>query len=374
MNSLEDWSATEENLLREADSAQRLLAPLRGRISPLLISEPEWERIWKRAEGLPVTLAAFPFGFELPLHEPDPRADFGFSLVGGSRAEAFFLGASESAPRDATGTGIAGLLNAMRPEDSPLRRVAGRKALLEYDIAPEGSGPHPEPGIFLYPADGVLRGDQAGGRLPDLGVMVDAVVSAAGWDPDGGERGRVERIYRALTPDLGVRAVGAFPSRKRALRLAVTGFRKTDEVTAFLTRAGWLGRRDVVASTVSRLERRGAYGYLGVHFDVLGDALGPKLGLSFFHEAGEWLKDFRPWEVLVEDLRQERLAVPDKLSALAASCCGAEALFGKAGMYVLLRGIHHLKLAITDDGVEEVKAYIFWLLRYALGRTGGSAG
>lgn len=374
MNNLEDWSATEENLLREADSAQRLLAPLKGRISPLLISEPEWERLWERAGGLPVTLAAFPFGFELPLHNPDPTADFGFSLIGGSRSEEFFLTGAKSAERDSARVGIAGLLNAMRPEDSPLRRVAGRKALLEYDIAAEGDGPHPEPGIFLYPSEGVLKGDQASERLSDLGVMVDAVVAAAGWDADPGERRQVERVYRALTPQLGVRAVGVFPSRRRALRLAVTGFRKTDEVTAFLARAAWGGQGDVVASTVSRLEQRGAYEYLGVHFDVLGDELGSKLGLSFFHGQGEWLKDFRPWAALVDDLRQERLAVPEKLTALAASCCGAEALFGKAGMYVLLRGIHHLKLAITDNGVEEVKAYIFWLLRYALGRAGSSGG
>ena len=383
MQNLEDWSATEASLLREAGSVKQLLAPLKGRISPVLIADREWERIWERVRGLPVTLAAFPFGFELPLHDPAPRADFGFSLVGGSRSEQFFLTQPDSADVDSAdvdpadvdpaAAGIGWLLDEMRCENSPLRRVAGRKALLEYDIAPAGSGPHPEPGIFLYPAEGVLKGDQSEARFRDLAVLVDGVVSAAGWASDAAEREQVERLYRATDPNLGVRAVGAFPSRARGLRVAVTGFRKTAELTAFLERAGWSGRYERLAATVSRLEERGAYGYLGLHFDVRRDGLGSKLGLSFFHQQGEWLRDFRPWEILVEELRRESLAVPEKLSALSKSCCGAEALFGKSGMFVLLRGIHHLKLVITEDTIEEAKAYIFWLMRYAPSRRGAPA-
>ena len=85
------------------------------------------------------------------------------------------------------------------------------------------------------------------------------------------------------------------------------------------------------------------------------------------------MRDFRPWEILVEELREQSLAVPEKLSALAKSCCGAEALFGKSGMFVLLRGIHHLKLVITEDTIEEAKAYIFWLMRYVPSRRGSPA-
>ena len=42
-------------------------------------------------------------------------------------------------------------------------------------------------------------------------------------------------------------------------------------------------------------------------------------------------------------------------------------------MFVLLRGIHHLKLVITEDTIEEAKAYIFWLMRYAPSRRGAPA-
>ena len=130
------WIATEERLLPEARSLGELLAQLRGRVSPVLIGDPEWERVVDRARGLPVTMAAFPFGFELPLHEPRPRADFGVSVVGGSRSASFFEEGGRSGDADPSTARIARLLHETAREESALRRVAGRKMLLEYDIDP----------------------------------------------------------------------------------------------------------------------------------------------------------------------------------------------------------------------------------------------
>ena len=79
---LEDqWAATEQQLAREAESLGEILAKLRGHISPVLVGGTGWERLLERARGLPATMAAFPFGFELPLQENGPNADFGVSLT-----------------------------------------------------------------------------------------------------------------------------------------------------------------------------------------------------------------------------------------------------------------------------------------------------
>ena len=145
MNMENYWIATEERLLPEAASLGELLKSLRGRVSPALIGDREWERVVNRAGGLPVTMAAFPFGFELPLHEPRPRADFGVSVVGGSRSAAFFEERARSGEADSSTARIAGLLRESAREASPLRRVAGRKMLLEYDIEPVRAGNLPEP-------------------------------------------------------------------------------------------------------------------------------------------------------------------------------------------------------------------------------------
>jgi len=365
VNLLEDWSPTEAALLREAPSFDALVTPLKGRLSPLLIGDDRWEDLWRRVQGFPVTIAAFPFGFELPLHDPRPIADFGISILGASRSEQFFLDRVRSGDRDPTARAIASIMDQTRPEDSALGRVAGRKLLLEYDIPFDASEAPPDPGIFMYPVNQVLVGGRPNELLGDLAAMVDGVVAAAGWDGDPAERGQVERLYRATDSSVGVRAVGVFPSRARALRLAVTGFAKAAEAMAFLERVGWPGPREAVALVAARVAERAGVGNLGVHLDVRRDGLGPNLGCSFYAREGEWVKGFGPWKSLVDALAEEGLGVSEKLVALAATSCGAEALFGKSGVYILLRGIHHLKLGFDEEGRVQVKAYLFWLLRCA---------
>ena len=66
MDFTERWGATEDCLVREAGSLGELLEQLRGRIPRVLIGDREWARLSERAHQLPVTMAAFPFGFELP--------------------------------------------------------------------------------------------------------------------------------------------------------------------------------------------------------------------------------------------------------------------------------------------------------------------
>ena len=101
---------------------------------------------------------------------------------------------------------------------------------------------------------------------------------------------------------------------------------------------------------------------MGIHFDVKAHGVGPRLGLSLFAREAEWLKDIRHWTALIDAMREQRLAVPEKLSALAGSSAGAESLFGKSGAFLLLRGIHHIKLSFAEDRVEQTKAYVFLLM------------
>ena len=41
-------------------------------------------------------------------------------------------------------------------------------------------------------------------------------------------------------------------------------------------------------------------------------------------------------------------------------------LFAKSGGYVLLRGIHHIKLVMSENRLREVKAYVFMVLSGAV--------
>ena len=360
MNIEEHWAHTEERLLHEAGSLSGLLEQLRGRVSPVLVGERSWNRLVERAEKLPVTMAAFPFGFELPLHELRPEADLGVSVIEGSRTAAFFRQAGGTDDADPSSAGIAWMLGELEREDSPLSRIAGGKMLLEYDIDASGDVAQPDPGVFLYPEEQVLVGD--GHQSGDLNIVVDAVASATGRNPEPAGRRQIERVYRATTPEMSVRSVGAFPSRESGIRLAITGLRKAHEVEAFLERAGWPGQPSAVAEVASPLEERRAFAYMGVHFDVDANGVGPALGLSFYAREEQWLKDIRHWTPLVDGIREQRLAVPEKLSELTASSSGVTSLFGKSGPFLLARGIHHIKLVLTEDRVDQVKAYVFLLM------------
>ena len=360
MELAEKLMTAEESFAHEADSLGQLLERLRSRISPVLIGDPEWERLLERVYPLPTTMAAFPFGFELPLHDSRPRADFGLPVVGGSRSAVFFEEAGRSDGASPRAAGIARLLAETEAEDSPLRRVAGRLVGLEYDIDTTGDGQHPEPGILLYPQKGALVGDRSRQGLRDIGMMADAVTSASAKGPDADLRRQVEELYLAMEPDTTVGMVGSL--RGSGLRLTMDGFRNGGSVVALLERAGWPGQLPLIASTLSRYEERGAFVYLQVGFDVEADGVGPALGLSFFAQETQFPKDIQIWRPLMDGMSEDRLVVPEKLSALADSWLGSEALFGASGPVVLVRGIHHIKFKVIGDRIEQVKAYVFLLM------------
>ena len=367
--SIRDQSAaTEELLAREAESLGGILDRLRDRISPVLIGNREWERLVECACDLPSTIAGFPFGFELPLHKGRPGADLGVSVFGGTGPAAFFEERGRREDADRPAFGIAWLLRETEPDASPLRQVVGRNMMLEYDIESASDAACPYPGIFLRPSERLIAGEGAGQRVRDMHCVLDAVTFAAGWNPDAAERRWAERLYRAQTVDTRIASIGAFPSRERAVRLAVTGFRRSRDVVAFLERAGWQGRHSVVASIVSRFEERGDIVDLGIHFDVRAEGLGPSLGLSFFARNREpndphyWVDRPGQWAPFLEGLRGAGLGVREKLSAVADWPSGAEAMFCRSGMFVLLRGVHHFKIVVTEGNVEQVKAYLFMLI------------
>ncbi len=364
----EALAVTQERLAAEADSMGGLLEGLRNLIPPALIGEAEWEGLLGVARELPSTMAAFPFGFELPLNERRPRADLGVSLVGGTGAAAVFQQKARSGSTDSSAAGIALFLSETDSEESPLREVVGRKMMLEYDVGSALGGSRPDPGIFLRPAERPIVGDGAGQRIRDVDVVLDALVSAAGWTPDAAERRQVERVHLAQEGDTQIESIGVFPSRERAIRLAVTGFRNSRAVMAFLERVGWPGQSPVAAATLARLAERGGFVEMGVHLDVDAGGVGPTLGLSYLakerraKDPRHWLDRPDLWTAFIDGLREESLAVPEKLSALAKWAPGPTTLFGVLGPFVLLRGVHHIKLVLAGDRIEQVKGYPFMAL------------
>ncbi len=365
----DEWVINEERLLREAGSLGELFEQVQGLFSPLLIPGPGWERLVERAGELPSTLAAFPLWLGFPLDEHRTGVELCVSLLGGTRSAAFFKNRGQAEDAGPSTASIAFLLGETGPEDSPLRRVVGDRVLIEYDIdSTRRQGPQ-GPGILLYPIRPTLAGDHADGRLQDLGVAVDAITAAVGWEPDAAERQRVERAYLALQPGTRVAGIGVLPSGGRGVRLTMLGFVKARDVTDFLERAGWSGQPAILASILSRLEQHGALDrvHLGVHFTVDAGGMGPMLELHIFsqnrmYDHQGWFKDKQYWTALMDGIRREGFADPEKLSELAKWSSGAKTLFGKSGPFVVLQRIHHFKFVLIEDRIHRVKGHVFLLM------------
>lgn len=362
MDIKESRAVMERHMLSQADSVGELLEQFRDRIPSALIDGPGWDKLVERGHGLPISLATAGFGFEVPLHDPEPRADLGLALFGGSHSAAHFEEWSRSRTADPSAAAVVRLLREVGREESALHRVAGDKMLLEYDIDPGLRGAPPNPGIFLYPNDDALPSNPSASQREDLGLIIDAVAEASGWEPDAGEQRQAQRVYQTVPEGTCIGAVGAFPARTRGLRLAVTGLRTTRDATSFLERIGWPGRPQTVSALASDLENRGAFAHLALHLDIRADGVGPVLGVSCYASDEQWVRAAQPWIPLIDRLRERDLTVPEKSSALADSWSGAETAFGRGGMLVIVRGIHHIKLVLADDRWEQVKAYVFQLV------------
>ena len=361
---------TQDRLAEEGGTMGDLLGHFRNRISRILIGDPEWERVLERAGTLPITIGALPFGFEFPLHVHRPEADFGVSLASGTQPAAFFRDRARTDKTDETAKAITTLFGRMDAKDSSLRGIVGRKLMLEFDI---GSARHDHgliPGMFLRPGERPIMG--GGNQENDVATVVDALVSCVGWSVTDVERETIERVYRAQPGDTRLDSFGVFPSRSRAIRLAIMGFKSRLEVCSYLERSGWPGRVSAVESVIERFMERANIVRTGANIDVQEKGIGPVLGLTlivkqrYTKDSRYWLDGLTDWDPFLAALGHEDIVVQEKLEALTDWVSKPTTLFAKSGRYVLLRGIHHIKLVISGNRLRKAKAYVFMVLSGAV--------
>ncbi|MCY4156310.1 MAG: hypothetical protein OXF66_02570 [Gammaproteobacteria bacterium] len=372
-----EWTANEDGLLREADSLAALLARIGGCFPPVLIRGEGWRRLLDQAAGLPASLAAFPMWMGFSMRGPRPAADLAVSLVGGSRSAVFFQDESAAGKRPSCAAAVASLLKETAPDKAPLRRIAGNRVLLDYSMDSMRRARRSDPGIFLYPIKRTLPGGARQRRPGNLGVVLDAILRAMDWERDSAERRNAEQVYSALKRDTRIAAVGVFPSRGKGIRLMALGFGEARAAAEFAQRAGWPGRHSALAAILSRLEQCGALDgmRMGVDLQASAQGVGPSLDLHIFsentiYESAGWFKDPQHWDALIDGMREEGLIAAEKSQALAEWSSGAEMLFGKSGPFVLLRRLHHVKLVMAEERLEQINAYVFMLMG-ALPRNSG---
>ena len=370
MNIDEAVILTQERLAREGGTMGDLLEQFRSRISPILIGDEEWGKVLDRAGTFPITMASLPFGFELPLHSSRPEADFGISFASGTAPAEFFRERERADGSDGTARAVVRLFRQMESDDAALRDIAGRKLMLEYDIGSARDAEAAMPGMFLRPGERPIMGgrDQA----DDVSIVVDALVSCLGWELNREQRSNVRRLYSAQPEDTRMDSFGVFPSRSRAIRLAIMGFRSRHDLISYLKEVGWPGQPAAVESLVARFNERVPLARIGINVDVEERGIGPNLGLTlivkqrFTKDSRYWLDGLTDWQPFLGALGQETLVVPEKIAQLAGWVSKPTTLFAKSGRYLLLRGIHHLKLVISENEFRKAKAYVFMVMSGAV--------
>lgn len=372
MNIDEAILLTHDRLGGEGENMGELLGHFRSRVSPVLVGDREWEQVLECAGQLPITMGALPFGFELPLHEARPQADFGASLASGTNMAASFEERARADETDKLAQAIVRLFREMDAENSPLREIVGRKLMLEYDIGSAPDGKQTFPGMFLRPGERPIVGPEIDkDQWNDVKTVVDALVSCVGWDANEAQQQVLERVYRTQPADTRMDSFGVFPSRSRSLRLAVMGFKTQDELNGYLENTAWPGDIRIVDSVLSQLRKTVSIERTGLNIDVGGNEIGPTLGITpivkqrYTKDLQYWLDGLADWDAFLEALSREVQVVPEKLAALAEWVSKPTPLYGKSGRFVLLRGIHHIKLVIAEDQPVKAKAYVFMVLSAA---------
>ena len=361
---------TQDRLAEEGGSMGELLEKFRSKISPILIGDRQWRLILECASRLPITMGAFPLGFEIPLHVSEPKADFGASMTSGTRTAAYFQELAEFDKTDETARAITRLFKQMDAENSSLREIVGRNLMLEFDI---GSAPEHGtslPGMFLRPGERPIIG--AGDQADDVGMVVSALVSCLGWEMSKAKREHIKRVYQAQPGDTHMDSFGVFPSRSQAIRLAIMGFKSQQEISSFLENTGWPGEISTVESMITRFKERVNIVRPGVNIDVLEEGVGPTLGLTlivkqrYTKDSHYWLDGLTDWNLFLEAMRHENFIVSEKLAPLADWVKEPTTLFAKSGRFILLRGIHHVKLVFSGNELQKAKAYVFIVLSGAV--------
>ena len=102
------------------------------------------------------------------------------------------------------------------------------------------------------------------------------------------------------------------------------------------------------------------------------EGVGPTLGLTlivkqrYTKDSRYWIDGLTDWDPFLAALGHEELVVPEKLEALAGWASKPTTLFARTGRFVMLRGIHHIKLVISGDRLVKAKAYVYMVLSGAL--------
>ena len=348
-------SSTDLQKEAASDDFGAILTELRAFIPRALIDGPGWERLLDRVGELPDAEVPFRCGFEFRLDETAPATDFIVALWPSGALTERYIRQGEAATPGSSAAALARYLVRHGRSESSLTSVT----VLEYDVATIQPGQRPAPCIFLR-LRRTRRPDGAVQYPCTPRVLTATLAEAVGWAEDTGEQDEVERVFRTLPAGGEVVHMGAFPDRApRAIRLIIQRIEAAD-LPALLEQLGWRGSIRTVTAVLTDLRDR--LPNFRLSLDVAAQGLSPRLGLEMYLEGDRdrefdaWLTTGRhDWRPVVERLAAQGWCLPEKAQGLLA-WCARDRVYDREGVFLVHKGINHVKLTIEDSGVR-AKAY-----------------
>ena len=323
-----------------------------------LIDDRGWERLLERVGSLPGSAVAAGVGFEFRL-VGSASTDVAVSVAPGSPLLAYYVARGKEAQPGSAATSLGRFFRkATGSECASGSPLSGwfEGAMLEYDVVAATPGQPADPGLFVR----LVHERPGRPGLPLPGVLAATLASAVGWSEDEDEVRAVESVFAALPPGGRVGQIGAMPGRGlRAVRLIVDDV-AAEDVPDLLGRLDWPGR---AGDAMAVLDEMGDVApYFRLSLDVSVDGVMPRLGLELY-PPGEprkgfdyWLTTGRAdWRPIVERLEALQWCQSDKARGLL-DFPGLDKLFGERGVFILYRGIDHVKITVEGDAVQ-AKAY-----------------
>ena len=333
-----------------------LLRPL---IPRALLDGAGWDRWLAAVTALPEAGLGRPLGCEFRLGEENPAADLFVVVRPGSPPARHYVRRGQAAPSGSAAAALGRFLARLGTESALRGSVAG--TMLEYDLVapPAGAQAEPagqDPGVFLKlppaPASAPHGRPQ---RLP-----IAALTNAVGWTDAGDLQRAVARALAALPPRAWVAHVGALPGRTpRAVRLVVQEIGR-GELAGVLER--W-GRREAIGPAAGVLSCfADVLPLFRLAVDVTATGVLPRTGVELYR-AGSWSDTLdswwrtgrADWTPVTELLARRGWCLPAKAQGLP-EWCALDKMFDRRGVFVVHKGINHVKLTLTDAGVG-AKAY-----------------
>ena len=322
-----------------------LLPTLRPFIPRALIGDEQLARLSERLGHLPGLAAAYLIALELRLGDPAPAADLAVSIGPDNPLTPFYIRRGQTSVADSPAAALGRLLTKMQADADASSFTGG---FLEYDIAEVPPDQRPEPAVFLS-----LRPEVA--RSCSASALVQELTAAVGWE-DQSVTGVLAQVIDALPPKGGIHQIGAMLGRElQAVKvLASIGGNEhiNEHIADFLARIGWPGSTESVQRAVDDMRSTAAQFALSI--DMTAQGLLPRLGLEIYPT--DLGKGVTAWRPLVERVAELGLCLADKKRGLL-EFPGIERLFGSDGVFVLYKGISHLKLTVHGHSLQ-AKAYI----------------